>query len=357
MSCSKTIKILVLPGGGIRGIMQCKWLELFCQSAGIVPSELYNTFDIICGTSIGGITAMGYGYGLTPTYMLDFLKTEGPNIFTTAWLPGYQMRVVTGVSGYNDPDAPNPSDVNSGLYPPTMYARPPLLDAINAAIPAGTTLNQLNGRIIVTAWDVDESKQTFFSNISGMHFPNGDEIFVGSDQLVSTVALCTSAAPTYFPQMKYIDLGDGFGPHNYVDGGVFANNPVPIAVAAAKQLYPTFTRMCVLTVGNGLSKKPMVLSSYTALNTNNVDILLYLMEQAFIPGPQEFNNSVMLMAAGDPFNDYYSYTFNHTFTADQQPALDDASAANMAALEQYAVDGFIADQHSVEQFIAHLNAD
>lgn len=351
MSCSqKTVKILVLPGGGIRGIFQQRFMEIFCSSAGIDPAKIYDYFDIICGTSIGGITAMGYAYGLTPSYMLDFLRSEGPTIFTpTGSYPKYQIGVMMGIYGYPDPDS-EPCT--------TMYSRTPLLSAINAAIPSTTTLNQLNGRVIVSSWDLDESKQTFFSNISGMHYPNGETVFVGSNQLCSTVGLCTSAAPLYFPRMKNVDLGDGFGPHSYTDGGVFANNPVPIAVSAAKTLYPSSTRCCILSVGTGVAQNPLVFdTSIISPTPYNVQYVTYLLDNVFIPGPQEFNDSVASLMTGDLFNDIFYYSFNHKFLPGEDSSLDNASTTNMDALEGYADDEYLADDHNIEQFIEHLNAD
>ena len=55
---SKICRILSLDGGGIRGLFSATFLEKFCNDAGINGNELWKYFDIICGTSIGGIQAI-----------------------------------------------------------------------------------------------------------------------------------------------------------------------------------------------------------------------------------------------------------------------------------------------------------
>ena len=40
-------------------------------------------FDLIAGTSTGGIIAVGLGLGLTPKQILDFYSLEGPGSLQT----------------------------------------------------------------------------------------------------------------------------------------------------------------------------------------------------------------------------------------------------------------------------------
>lgn len=82
---SKTIKILSIDGGGIRGIIPALILAEIEQRTG---KPICQMFDLIAGTSTGGILALG----LTrpddtgqPAYRAEDLvrlyKTEGPVIF------------------------------------------------------------------------------------------------------------------------------------------------------------------------------------------------------------------------------------------------------------------------------------
>ena len=57
----QVIRLLSWDGGGIRGLFSATFLEKFCNDAGINGNELWKYFDIICGTSIGGIQEEGLG--------------------------------------------------------------------------------------------------------------------------------------------------------------------------------------------------------------------------------------------------------------------------------------------------------
>ena len=79
------INVLSLDGGGVRGIITSRLLELFCALAGIPADKIYQYFNIISGTSIGGIQALGYAKGLTPTYVKGLLIDNAATIFNCTY--------------------------------------------------------------------------------------------------------------------------------------------------------------------------------------------------------------------------------------------------------------------------------
>src|SRR5438128_10159622 len=88
-----SIKVLSIDGGGIRGIIPAVILgELQRRLA----KNLYEVFDLIAGTSTGGIIALGIGTrckkgdsGLaqpyTPGDLEDLYVKNGPAIFKKSW--------------------------------------------------------------------------------------------------------------------------------------------------------------------------------------------------------------------------------------------------------------------------------
>ena len=54
----KSIKVLSIDGGGIRGIIPAVILGEMQKRLG---KDIYNFFDLIAGTSPGGIIALGIG--------------------------------------------------------------------------------------------------------------------------------------------------------------------------------------------------------------------------------------------------------------------------------------------------------
>ena len=59
-----SIKVLAIDGGGIRGIIPAMILAEIQTRLGM---DLFNAFDLIAGTSTGGIIALGIGTGCKDT--------------------------------------------------------------------------------------------------------------------------------------------------------------------------------------------------------------------------------------------------------------------------------------------------
>ena len=72
-------QILSLIGGGIRGSFVTSYLNRLEQKLGRPISE---SFDLIAGTSTGGIIAAALASGLTAADIHDFYVNHGASIFT-----------------------------------------------------------------------------------------------------------------------------------------------------------------------------------------------------------------------------------------------------------------------------------
>ncbi|CAK9254190.1 unnamed protein product [Sphagnum jensenii] len=359
----------------MRGYLSATFLKRFCQDAGITPNQLFNAFDIITGTSIGGIQALGYAYGKSPDDMLQFFATKGASIFSyNSVLPlsAYKFSVIMGLP----------------TYPSTFYGQDPLKAALVEVFGTTLLLSGLSGNVIIPSWDAHEDESTIFSNIAGF-----EPFMTGAGQDVVSVGLSTSAAPLYFPPAAV-------GGHSLIDGGVYVNNPVTIAYSVSKKMFPSASRFCILSVGTGVAHNdfipesaqrnllkdfhdPLVSEAQDALlkirqklmekypdhaeqvmfltqSPNsiapyNVDYLFYLMDNVFIPGPQELNAKVMEFESWDVFDDIFFYRFQYQFLPGQDSSLDNYSAANLANLAQDANTQYDTDALKIQNFIAHFN--
>src|SRR5579885_3579352 len=76
--------VLSLDGGGMRGFFQAKVLERVLP---YLSRQGEAAFDLVAGTSTGGITALGLavpeasGRHRTPADIASFYRTHGPQIF------------------------------------------------------------------------------------------------------------------------------------------------------------------------------------------------------------------------------------------------------------------------------------
>lgn len=76
-----SFQILSLDGGGIRGLFSAAILACLEKDLEV---RVTDHFDLITGTSTGGIIALGLGAGLRPADILEFYRQEGPAIFSYA---------------------------------------------------------------------------------------------------------------------------------------------------------------------------------------------------------------------------------------------------------------------------------
>jgi patatin-like phospholipase/acyl hydrolase len=196
-------QILSLSGGGFLGLYSAALLAELEERSG---KRLNECFDLIAGTSIGGIVALGLAAGRSALEIRDAFIEHGPRIFPdrppkskAAWF----KRFIRNVS------AP-------------LYRPEPLRQTIEYIVGAETCMSDLTRPVVIPAVNLTKGGPKVFK--TGHH-----ERFVLDWQMkVADVALATSAAPTYFPAHR---IGDEL----YADGGMFANSPDMIAVHEAEQ--------------------------------------------------------------------------------------------------------------------------
>jgi len=71
-------RILTIDGGGLKGALPAAFLAEIEEATG---QRIVDHFDLIAGTSTGGIIAIGLGLGIPARAILDFYVNEGPAVF------------------------------------------------------------------------------------------------------------------------------------------------------------------------------------------------------------------------------------------------------------------------------------
>ena len=71
-------RILCIDGGGLLGTFPAAFLASLEEH---LEHPIGRYFDLITGTSTGGIIAIGLGLGLRAADILDFYDKQGPSIF------------------------------------------------------------------------------------------------------------------------------------------------------------------------------------------------------------------------------------------------------------------------------------
>ena len=192
----RRFQVLSLSGGGVRGLYTACVLEGLEERAGVPLNEC---FDLIAGTSIGGIIAMGLALGRRAGEVRELVQSASTRVFPPP------LPVLTTLRG---------------LFRARFDAAP-LREVIEAVVGVDTRLGDLRTPLLVPAVALTAgAAQLFRSPHHGAHAIHADTRLVD-------VALATAAAPLVFP----IAI---IGNAQYLDGGLIAHAPDALALHEAQ---------------------------------------------------------------------------------------------------------------------------
>jgi len=218
-------RILSFDGGGTRGIAQLSFLEKLIYEINsekkITEKELLNSFDVIAGTSIGGIIALCLSFGLSIKNIKEIFTIKAKRIFTIRTLKEIFTMNINATNNSNRPNELQKLIMIARDYP--FYKSKSLesnygssmLHKVLVDIFDNATLKDLKIPVIVPAYQ-NNNKVVVFSNVDS-------QFYIGQNAKIVDVARATSAASIYLPPYSF----DG---KTYIDGGIFCNNPTILAL-------------------------------------------------------------------------------------------------------------------------------
>ena len=237
--CAETVYVLSIDGGGTRGIIPAKILdsiEVHVQNRvkTLVEKDIKETlgeplkqpmaapsiylakgFDLIAGTSTGGIIALGLAKShaentdypeYKPMDLFNLYKTKSKDIFP-----------------------PTMQGIWSPTYSPTS------LELILKQYFGDSKFEESVTNLLILSYQLEKQK----------YYPFTSNFQADKAVYMRDVARATSAAPTYFPAAN---IQTPHGP--MVDGGIAANNPGWLAYKKAKKDFPN-SRIVLLSLGTG----------------------------------------------------------------------------------------------------------
>jgi Patatin-like phospholipase len=214
----RPFKILAIDGGGICGILPAAILaELEQRFLGGAAITSY--FDMIAGTSTGGVIALALAHGNTAGRVRDIYVERGGQIFPPATRYTRLWRVM-----------------KRGVR--TIYDSANLENEL-LRIFGEATFGEATTRLVIPAFEGRHGEPWIFKT---PHHPDYKKDRV---ERMVRVGLATAAAPTFFralPNNGYLML----------DGGLWANNPVMNALVDALACYDLQRRQIrILSLGCG----------------------------------------------------------------------------------------------------------
>ena len=227
---SKTFKVLVIDGGGVRALYTLYLLKAI-QTRYCKEKALSEYFDMIIGTSTGSLVAVGIGlWGIDAVdKLIKIYEDNSKFIFPNCWY----SRVANWMRFFS-----------RGHF----YDNKTLIDIVTREM-GDATMNQFNNLVCIPSYNLITNTNHMFRT------PYDPECIDDFNILVKDAVLSSCAAPLYFDSHK-VSTANFEG--TMVDGGIWANNPTLVAnfeynrinkLLRRKEM-PTYDNCIILNIGN-----------------------------------------------------------------------------------------------------------
>lgn len=299
----KMRRILSLDGGGIRGLVTCRWLQGVeaALAMGGKPG-LLRSFDLLAGSSTGALIACGLATGRSPETLAALYREHRHTIF-----PGIANRLWSRTARLLSAGPSAPRYDGKGL------------DKVLKKVFGDARLGDAKRPLLVTSYDTISRTPVIFKSFKPEHkaLPMWE------------VCRASASAPTYFPAHGMTVEGRKCA---LIDGGMVANNPTACAIAEAlrKDARVDNTQdLVVLSVGSGERNRPIDLKS--AQEWGALEWAIPIIDVLF-DGNTDSVDYIARQLVGDG---YFRLQAELLIGLDD---LDDTSSTNIAALEILAKD-------------------
>jgi patatin-like phospholipase/acyl hydrolase len=195
----RPFRILSIDGGGIRGVFPAAYLAEL-EKRFLAGRSIADYFDMVAGTSTGGIIALALAHGMTANQALKIYSDRGARIFPPMRGMSGLRRALRWISKPKHDQA---------------VLKDELLQVFG-----DTFLDDAKVRLVVPSFEGLHGEPFIYKT------PHHPDYQSDRHKKFEHVALHTTAAPSYYPAVD----DDGCV---MIDGGIWANNPVMNAIVDA----------------------------------------------------------------------------------------------------------------------------
>ncbi|MBD2169312.1 patatin-like phospholipase family protein [Calothrix membranacea FACHB-236] len=330
------IKVLSIDGGGIRGIIPA---ILLARIEEITEKPISELFDLIAGTSTGGILALGLtcldadnpGKPYTAERLINIYKEEGEIIFSRRKF-------------FNKLSLPKTQDFFRSKY--TSQKRKELLQKYFSESNMQNALKE----VFVTSYDTKSRTPIFFTSDIRKEIKTENYQKICRGCKMYDAAMATSAAPTFFkPHQLSIPIHKR--EYTLIDGGMLANNPTSLAIVEAMVSHNIRTNgeerlslddILVVSLGTGLQVREYEyeeISQWGIVQWAQPFINMTLNSQSEVVDCQ-LEQLLSLSRANLQAKQYYRFQPSFSKVLEYNPTpqedMDDTSRKNIANLEALA---------------------
>lgn len=226
----KPLRVLCLDGGGMRGIYTAAYLnclaKAFAKKRGVQERlDIGASFDLICGTSTGAIIGCALARGIEPEQIVQLYREKGAKIFPRK-LPGSTGSKLKGIASLAIDIFRRPAALASGESVLKTALEERLGDTSMGEVYVSRKI-----ALAIPAIDIAHHRSWVFKTPHLLGTNHRDDKY----KLVD-VCLATSAAPLFRSLASIPNPDDLAGNSVFVDGGLWANNPVLVGLIDALQM-------------------------------------------------------------------------------------------------------------------------
>lgn len=235
-------RVLSLDGGGMRGTYAATYLsclaKCFAKRRGVPALDLGKAFDLIVGTSTGGIIACALAAGIDLDEVVALYRDHGRAIFPLKVPAGIGIDLIR--QRWSRPVA-----LRTGALA--------LQEALSEKLGSTTLAEVYNARRIalaITAVEMSQHRSWVFKTPHLTTSNSRDDSYS-----LTQVCMATSAAPV-FRSMAFVPRPNATGSNVFVDGGLWANNPVLVGLTEALEMTESDTDRPIHIFSLGTCPKP-----------------------------------------------------------------------------------------------------
>lgn len=232
----RTFRVLSLDGGGMRGLYTATYLDClaaaFAKRRGVPKLDIGKAFDLIVGTSTGAILGCAIANGVPLDKVSELYRKHGEAIFPLPLPSPHFLTVGRDLSKRGE-------KLNQG-----EKALRAALESCFGSATLGQMYKARQIALAVPSVELEHHQSFVFKtpHLSGSMRRDDDYRLVD-------VCLASTAAPIYRSMAAVDTPGHAEAFRVFVDGGLWANNPVLVGLVDALQLTSSGDRIDIFCMG------------------------------------------------------------------------------------------------------------
>ena len=322
---AQPLRVLSIDGGGIRGIIPALVLAELERQVGKPISEV---FDLIVGTSIGGLIALALATPNAegkPRFSARTLsrlieKNAGRVFERSIW---HQVKAV--------------GNLNDSKYPDEGFNK--VLEEMYGE----TRLSEVLTNVMVTAYEIERRIPFFFRSRNA----SANEAY---DFPLTQVIRATTAAPTYF-EPAHIPSHDGHDYFALVDGAVFAYNPAACALVEAQEINVENKEIFLVSLGAGELTRRLPYEQVRNWGAATWAQPLFALMCDGVAQSVDHQIRYLLQRGANGRPRYYRFQVRLDVGNDD---MDDTSPSNVRVLKLLAEDMILKNRHTLKELAGYL---